>query len=433
MKAVLNLESIFVIAGLVAMWLRPGIETPDRPGRLRPAHVVGLLALTAAAYARTLNWYFLSDDFVLLKHAESAWLNAGARFLVAGGDAFYRPAGYLVLGLTFPWAGTDPALWRAAGVAIHAVNGVLVLALASRIGLSRMGAWIAAAAFAIHGTRPESVIWLAGRFDLMATMLVLLGLLAFMRGWHIAALSAMTLAILSKESAYAFPLLLLLFERKRIRVLAPYFAVAAALAGWRLVLFHGIGGYSAGPPSIVAAAKALLIRLWAVLFFPVNWTLGTSWPLAAALAVYIAALAILFTARLSRSSLCLAIGFALIGALPALQQLAIGADLQKSRVFYLPSVGFCLLIGTAAANLKPWFGCATAAAVLVFQFTALWHNANGWRDASIKAHDVCAEAARSGILRPQPASVNGVYFFANGFPECVELQKAKRRLSPRSP
>jgi hypothetical protein len=92
---------------------------------------------------------------------------------------------------------------------------------------------------------------------------------------------------------------------------------------------------------------------------------------------------------------------------------------------YLPSVGFCLMIGIALEHLKPRAGIAVAAAILMFQFTALWHNSNAWRDASEKAREVCVEAARTGILAPQPGSLNGVYFFANGFPECVELQKAR--------
>jgi uncharacterized membrane protein len=426
MRAALNVESVFALAGLLLLWIRGRAESPPQAEGLPHKAWITLIALTFLAYWRTLGWYFLSDDFLLLKHARSAWTYPAAQFLVGGGDGFYRPIGYLALGLMWRWAGISPAAWHFAGLVLHAANAVLVLFLASKLGMRRIAAWFAAALFIVHGTRPEPVIWLAGRFDLLATFFVLLGLLAFLRDWHSLALLSMTLGILSKESAYAFPLLLLLFGWRRVRVLVPYFAVAAGLVIFRWTLFHGIGGYSGGGVSVLAALKALLLRLWAVLFFPVNWSTPIGVTLGLTMAVYVGALLWLFTAQVPRERLLPAIGFTLIAALPPIQQLLIGADLQKSRLLYLPSIGFCLLIGMVLEYLRPRAGTAVAAAILLFQFAALWHNMNAWRDASEKARAVCSEAARTGVMAAQPGSLNGVYFFANGFPECVELQKAGR-------
>ncbi len=421
----MNAESIFALAGVLLL-VHKSSGQGDARRSIRPSFEGALLILlTAAAFYRTIDLYFLSDDFLLLKHARSAWQNPLAQFTTGGGDGFYRPIGYLALGLTQLWAGIDPLRWHIAGLILHAANALLVWLLASRLGLSRIAASITAALFILHGTRPESVVWLAGRFDLLATAFVLAGLLAFLRGWHAAALLLMTLGILSKESAYAFPLLLLLFERRRLRILAPYFAVAAALFATRLLLFHGIGGYSGGAISLLPALKALLLRLWAVLFFPIDWAWPAGPVLSILTAAYIAALAWMFSARVPRSRLAIALGFAVVAALPPVQQLLIGPDMQKSRLLYLPSIGFCLLAGIAIEHLNSRARLIVATTMIAFQFAALWHNADAWRYASGKAKEICTAAAITSTAPSVPASLNGVYFFANGFPECVEFERAK--------
>jgi hypothetical protein len=425
----LNAESVFALCGLLLWLARATTPEPARPGRSHSMATAVLLAATIVAFYGTAHLYFLSDDFLLLKHAASTWQHPWARFMTAGGDGFYRPVGYLVLGVSAPWAATNPLPWHIAGLVLHAVNVVLVLLLASRLGLSGWAAWIAAAVFAVHGSRPESVVWLAGRFDLVATLFVLLALLAFLKSWHVLGLLAMTLGMLSKESAYALPLILAVLAatgRARWKAVVPYFAVAAALFAFRWNLLGGIGGYSGGAVTIAAAVKALVLRLWAVLFFPIDW----AWPGGTALGVMIgigaAGLICLFTAVIPRDRLLLGIGFTVAAALPAVQQLLIGPDLQKSRILYLPSIGFCLLAGMAVERLKPRWAVAASVAVLAFQFAALRHNVEAWAYASGQAKSVCEGAARSGALATPPGSLNGVYFFANGFPECVELVRRAR-------
>src|SRR4051812_27009425 len=116
------------------------------------------------------------------------------------------------------WAGSKPPLWHATALALHIVNVVLGFTLAVVLGRSRMAATFAAALFAIHGTRPEVAVWVAGRFDLLSTSFVLSGLLFFIRSQHelgltgyvyaFGSLLCMILAILSKEPAYVYPVLL---------------------------------------------------------------------------------------------------------------------------------------------------------------------------------------------------------------------------------
>ena len=194
-------------------------ENPYRRfSRTDVAVVFGLLVLTITAYLRTIDFYFLSDDFVLLRHAKALHGAFWPLFTTGGGDGFFRPIGYVSLAFTWTFAGTSPSLWHLPALALHIANTILVYILTLMLGRSRLAAIFAAALFAIHGTRPELVVWIAGRFDLLSTLFVLGGLLLFIRSqnepteigyvYAFGSLACMVLAILSKENAYAFPVLL---------------------------------------------------------------------------------------------------------------------------------------------------------------------------------------------------------------------------------
>src|SRR6267142_498754 len=237
------------------------LQTPhQRFSRTDLVTAIGLMALTITAFWRTTHLYFLSDDFVLLKHARSLHGAFRPLFTTGGGDGFFRPIGYISLAFTSACAGANPVRWHATALAIHITNTVLVYMLAAMLGRSRLAAIFAAVLFAIHGTRPEAAVWIAGRFDLLSTFFVLCGLVFFIGSQHelasiryvyaFASLACMILAILTKESAYVFPFLLILllvsdghWSWRRLAGLISFHFVAAALFAYRWILFGGIGGY----------------------------------------------------------------------------------------------------------------------------------------------------------------------------------------------
>jgi hypothetical protein len=256
----------------------------------------------------------------------------------------------------------------------------------------------------------------------------------------------MALGMLAKESAYAFPLLLVVLLplrrapwTRRAVVLAPYFAVTACLFLWRWSALHGIGGY-AGRVGVIPMLKTLALRLRAILFFPINWTVTPEPILGMVTVIYLGALLWLFTARVPRTQLLVPLGLVLAAALPPAQQLLIGMDLQKSRLLYLPSVGFCLLVAAAAEHLRPFSKRAAAIAVIAFHLVALGHNLSAWEYASGKTMAACSAVAAclkgpadkiavSGL----PGSLKGVYASANGFPECVAMQSHARPAQVEQP
>jgi hypothetical protein len=60
---------------------------------------------------------------------------------------------------------------------------------------------------------------------------------------------------------------------------------------------------------------------------------------------------------------------------------------------------------------------------------ALQHNLTGWESAAVKSKRVCeavASCSNPASVQGLPRSLNGVYFFANGLPECVRIERAQK-------
>jgi hypothetical protein len=180
-----------------------------------------------------------------------------------------------------------------------------------------------------------------------------------------------------------------------------------------------MGGYktTTGTPSIfefsvVRSVKALFFREWALLFFPINWSIEPELWLTLAAVLMIATF--LFLGKVSRRGVLASLAFVIIAVLPAQHLLLIGADLSGSRILYLPSIGFALFWGFLIEGSA--LPLAAAAGLLLFQTAALEHNLLVWRDVAFRAREIC----RSGVdLRDRPATLNGVYFLSKGFDECV--------------
>src|ERR1700694_5454783 len=94
------------------------------------------------------------------------------------------------------------------------------------------------------------------------------------------------------------------------------------------------------------------MRLWAALYFPINWSSDPSTAFAIVTALYMGCLVWLAVQSRPSRRLWLPLGFILVAVIPPLHLLLIGADLVNSRILYLPSVGFCILIALAVEGLS---------------------------------------------------------------------------------
>ncbi|HEX3879890.1 MAG TPA: hypothetical protein VHW24_23065 [Bryobacteraceae bacterium] len=405
------------------------------------------LALAAiAAYAWTVRFPFLADDYDHIPHAiraTPAYLTE--LFTRPAADRFFRPAVFLLYAVEARIAGYARVPWHALSIALHLGVSLLVYLLLRQRRFGLMPALAAALLFLLHGSRPEAVTWIAAQFDLWAALFFLLALLAFLKGWRWLSLVPLLFALLSKESAYVYPLILvftLWIDRvpttRWFREAGPAILLTALVFLYRWLLLGGIGGYrdiGTGRPyiltfDILRTGKALTARFGAALEFPINWTHPLEWWLIATLFAAMAAGAVLAVAHANRRKIAFGIGFLLLAALPVHEFLLIDANLEKSRVLYLPSVGFALIFAAALEAARPRVAVIAASAILLFQFAALEHNLKIWRYVSQLAQRTCANAA----ALPTPAAlsdisntIDGVYFLHTGLRGCIERASGRPR------
>ena len=185
------------------------------------------------------TFFLKGDTFRSFRHF---WPTLGAP-LVLSAD-YYRP---LALASFFPegvWGGLNPAIPHVTNLVLHLASTALLFDFIRRSGASLLGAILGALFFGLHPALVEAVAWISGRFDLMATFFLLLGLWAWRltRGrWASVVVLCLGffLAAFCKESVAPFPLLMvgLVFLDQRGEGLSLKAALGRSLLPqWRLWL-----------------------------------------------------------------------------------------------------------------------------------------------------------------------------------------------------
>lgn len=247
---------------------------------LRPLSRPLLGAVLLAAFALCLGIHlhgiggdFLSDDFVHAAWIAEAqgkgelldWLVKRFYLPLESGNYAYRPVVFASYTLDWICYGTNATGWHFTNLAIHLLNGMLILLLARRLAARaglRDAPFAAAATAVIFVAIPfagESTFWPVGRFDLLACFfsLAFLVFLLDARGvpWTrrtLMTLGCLLLALLSKESAM------------------PMIAVGFALVFVLALAEQRHAGERIGK-IVVASAKETLRRYWPVILLAIAY------------------------------------------------------------------------------------------------------------------------------------------------------------------
>jgi len=417
-------ESAFWLAILALFWMGRERIAVGGDAKLRLAYLTGALCIVTLAFLPNLADPFLSDDYILLRTPPFHWNTFLGEVDRAGGDGSFRPLGTVYYQVVKLFAGTDPMTWHSIGLFFHLLNCAFVFAIAWKLWHRKASAAVASLLFGLHGTRPEAALWTAGNRDLLACACVLAALwIALDRGPLLLSFALVAIGILFKESAYATPLIAfaLLMARPGFRLksfVIGSVAVCLVLFAWRWHLFHGPGGYMnpvSGRPAILSlgvatAAKAILLRTWAILFAPINWDASRTWWLAVSLIAWMGGALLLAMHRRAMLWLIAATCFAV---LPAIHLALIGQSENGSRILYLAGAPFALLIGSLVSDRR---SALIAAVMIAGMGGILEHNLRAWHAAGIEAREICRDA------KPKPeGEYEGVVLFENGYAECVEL------------
>lgn len=356
--------------------------------------VFALLLLAFVPYLNTLSGGFVYDDrqqvlenpyvhsfqYVGNIFGSTVWTFQGAQGL----SNYYRPLMTLAYLFCYSLYGPIPFGFHLLNLVLHASVVLLIFAATRRLFGDRLLALLAAGLFAIHPIHTESVAWIAAITDLELSVFFLLTFLLYLRLGDgvasrltsVATLLAFALALLSKEQALVLPFLAAGYEHfyrpdrssrplreKLIRYL-PLFSLAAAYVAFRAL---GLGGFAPsvsrpemGWTAVLLSALALAgqylwkliwpLQLSAFYVFHPNQRLSEPQVIAGLAGLLACALLFLWLWRRDRvASFALLWMGATLG--PVLNARWMPAGVFGERYLYLPSVGFCWLLGWAGVKI----------------------------------------------------------------------------------
>jgi hypothetical protein len=301
-------------------------------------------------------------------------------------DGFYRPLTFISLWLDQMVFGDWIYGHHLQNIALHAANAWMVVRLGVRLRMDEAAARWAGLIFGVLAVNYEAVLWPGARFDLLAgwfTLAALPGALEYLsqdRVWAgslLRTLVLFTLGVLSKESAYCFPALFLLFCWTRSRISRCWMALSATalvtlvLIAIRFAIFGGPGGYpdeSGVAPHFAIGWKTFASFFTRALPAPlllINADAAISWYARLAVAgIALWAAVQAATSVGSRRDNATLLAAALLSSLPAANLVDwIGPIAHNVRYLYLTAVWIALL-AAHAARARRWLAILAIANAL---------------------------------------------------------------------
>lgn len=395
-----------------------------------------ILAVTSVAYLRCLGNAFVLDDVAMfVKNPQlgdwSFLWKAFTREEFWYSDAFFLPhyRNYRPLLLVWYWSdnrlfGLNPAPWHASFLVVHLLAVWLVFKISRRLTGDSTSALLATSLFALTPVHVAGVAWTAAAGFVLATTF---GLAAFylimprtkdsVRNWT-AAIALYACALLSHESAIAFPPLVacyafifaepdrasLWMRARRAVIWATPFAIELLLylVTRRLVL----GFYVSNPsdyanlltnaqvvltvPLVLSTYLTDLAMPWLTLpnhrVLPVSSALSPEfWAPLAAVSLIVAAFLVLAWRSPRRRLYLFCAAWIGITLMPMMLLHSV-YHLVQDYYLYLPSVGWSLLLGDLVAvvarknALSRRLAFGGAAAMLVVYAVFLWRAEHFWHD-----------------------------------------------------
>ena len=227
-----------------------------------PIVILGLLA-----YAPTLSLSFFLDDHLFIEQNASLrqWTSAALKedFLPSPASrralGYYRPLQGMVNRVEFHLWGLRPLGYHAVNLALHIANGWLLATLLLAFGLSFPAAMMAGCLFAVHPIIVSELLMISGRPQILSLFFCLLTLRLWRRreaAYVLGGTLTCVLALLSKESAIALPLLLAALQRWAGGI--PQFR-AKALGALALTILFGAVHHALVPSDLTAMPLAAIV------------------------------------------------------------------------------------------------------------------------------------------------------------------------------
>lgn len=399
----------------------------------------------------------LADDYMIIDWVKGmSWSDCNGWLEIFRESGFIRPIPLL-------WWKLDVAIWGSTNLPyyleslfIHSINTALLWSLIRRLGYSNKRSLLVASIFFITPSSAYTLGWLSSRYDLMVGMfgLAYLNMTCSLRGekkqkWNVRVILALTFlsaALLSKENGIALPFMALAlfpwvrnlqkmtFGKWLIEIL-PHLILTGIYIFLRLLFYRDIGGYRIQGNSVHSLLPEHLFRAISdfaqFLFYPVNLlyindlriinsaviTIGTVFFL----------ILILNLLKCSFQKRPMLIVLILLPLLPIFSLLGIEGDFKDARFFYLASPFLVLAIAGQTRLYKYLL------IIMILALTLLTVNIGAYIDTykltdsfNRETEAIFKERTMEStyLITRIPFASNGIYIYANGFPERFGLEKA---------
>ena len=394
-----------------------------RPRPRTATACVLLFTSTFLLFSRVFGFGFINYDDPLYvtdnPQVQGGLSWAGLRWAFTGHADYWHPLAWLSHMLDWQLYGPSAAGHHVTSAIWHAINAALAFLVFQRLTGGFWRSVFAAALFAWHPLRVESVAWITERKDVMSGCFFLLTLLGYARyvaareavhpAWrsYVATLACFAAGLMCKPMVVSLPLVLLLldfwpFSRGKSPAAwwhlavekLPFFALSAA-AGIATILMQRSSDAFVLDLSFaarVANAAVSIARYLGKFLWPFDLVVCYPhpglWPTpaiagASALAVGLSALA--WWQRRSRPWIPAGFGWFLVTLLPAIGLIQVGFQAMADRYTYLPLMGIELAVVWSVPDLGSRVGRAAVMSVAIVVLVACaartWSQEGYWRSS----------------------------------------------------
>ena len=398
--------------------------------------LAGIVALAASLPALSLP--FLADDWANL-------LDVSAGQFTRTAFGYFRPLYLATLWLDLHVWGRSPFAFHATNVALIALAAALVVLVAKRYGATPGVATLAGVAFALHPFHVETAAWIAARGDALYCVSLLLAFLAY-DGWTnrssplpFLSLLWFEVALLCKEAAVAYPLLLLvlrfgrpdgpLSRREIWRGLTPHALVALAhFFIVRKIALAGTGVFGPSDLGIRWVKRFVNFLTASVLPLHIERIDGHPRTIGLAAAFVVALLFLLARRRLGDDWKLLAtfgLGF-VIASGPSLLSF-------QERYLFFPSVFSSVVVACLLAHVQPRPRALLLVALISVWGASLWEHWSCWTQAGGVSRTLVAGLTNASldpevteiVVANMPYRVHGAPV-AGALPTAVEFSGGRK-------
>ena len=352
----------------------------------------------------------------------------------------YRPIRETAFAFDYALWGSNPAGYRLTSIVLHAAASVCFYLLAASWlpGRGRALAALAAAVFALHPTRVETVVYAKNKAEILASIFVFAAVMVWDRamratgsGWPrllrlVAALGLFVLALTSKASAIALPAVLVAAlmcrargDKRAVRGLVgivPFLLVAAVFVYANVRYINKVTGLTGELGDLAPRWRpALVTQTWqsyvGMSLLPVNLhadrllaTPGGPWRAWWVGLAGWCVLGLVCAVRGPRVApvLTFGAGWFVVFLSPVLNVMLLeGRPLAEQRL-YLPLAGLCVCVAAAAAGSRARRACLVAGlvacAALCCQRTFAWGSSRAlWFDNVLAAPNKSKPHNNAGV------------------------------------